>query len=71
MNRICPRCGEQMIASIMSMFNLDEICMDCKKREKAHPKYKEAADAELAAVRAGNGKSFPGIGLPEDLKQKE
>lgn len=48
----------------MSMFNTQIICMDCKDSEKNHPRYKEAQEAELKAVQAGN-RNFPGIGLPE------
>lgn len=47
----------------MSMFNTQTICMDCNDSEKQHPKYKEAQQAELEAVKAGNY-NFPGIGWP-------
>jgi hypothetical protein len=40
--------------------------MDCKKKERAHPRYAEADAAEVAAVRAGV-RNFPGIGKPADL----
>lgn len=46
----------------MSMFNTQTICMDCKDSERKDPRYKEAQEAELAAVKAGNY-NFPGIGL--------
>lgn len=45
------------------MFNTQTICMDCKDSEKQHPKYKEAQQAELEAVKAGD-RNFPGIGWP-------
>ena len=38
----------------MSMLNTDCLCLNCKKKEKQHPQYKEAADAELAEVRQSN-----------------
>ena len=50
----------------MSRFNTDIICDPCEKLERAHPKYREAQEAELAAVKAGNY-NFPGIGKPADL----
>lgn len=62
----CERCGVQLVSSTMSRFNTDTICLTCAKRERAHPKYAEAAAAELAAVRSGN-MNFPGIGCPADL----
>lgn len=65
---VCQRCGKDpLVVSTMSMFNLQTICMDCKLKEKFHPDYSKACDAERAAVQAGC-KNWPGIGLPEDLK---
>jgi hypothetical protein len=49
------------------MFNTQDLCHDCKAAERNHPKYREAADAEMAAVRNGNY-NFPGVGLPPDLR---
>jgi hypothetical protein len=48
------------------MFNTDLICLDCKQKEKEHPKYPEALTAEKEAVERGDY-YFPGIGKPEDL----
>ena len=66
--KFCPRCGKNLrtFASVMSMFNLDRICMPCQRKEKAHPNYQMAADAERAAVKAGV-RNYPGIGKPSDL----
>ena len=50
----------------MSMFNEQEICMDCKDKEEKHPKYQEARDAEHREVMNGNY-NFKGIGKPADL----
>ena len=50
----------------MSIFNKDRICMVCKEKEKAHPDYQKAVDAELQAVKSGN-MNFAGIGKPADL----
>ena len=50
----------------MSRFNEDIICPECETKERAHPKYREAADAELAEVKKGNY-NYKGIGKPADL----
>jgi hypothetical protein len=61
----CQRCGGPTNGTTtMSMFNEDIICMTCKEKEKQHPEYKRATDAEISAVRAGNY-NFKGIGLPK------
>ncbi len=62
----CERCGTEDVGLIMSRFNTDTICFPCEEKEKAHPKYAEAARAELQACRDKNF-NFPGIGKPEDL----
>jgi hypothetical protein len=68
----CCRCGASFAAtaSTMSRFNTDIICLGCIEREQAHPKYREAADAELQAVRRGDY-NFPGIGCPPDLYRRQ
>lgn len=62
------RCGVslRLRAHIMSKFNEDIICIDCKDKERKHPRYKEADEAEIASVRRGE-RNFPGIGKPGDL----
>lgn len=62
----CVRCGARHVITIMSRFNTDIICVPCETKEKAHPRYKEAWEAELAAVKRGDY-NFPGIGKPDDL----
>lgn len=59
----CARCGADLrkTSSIMSRFNTDTICGDCKAIEKVHPNYPRAHGEELAAVKAGNT-NYPGIG---------
>ncbi len=53
--KTCDRCGGSLDgARIMSMLNTDCLCLYCKKKEKQHPKYREATDAELAEVKKGN-----------------
>lgn len=68
MNWTCDRCGKTGDAMIKSYFNMDDLCMDCKDKEKAHPRYQEAVDAECEAVQRGD-LNFPGIGLPPDLER--
>lgn len=63
---ICARCGKETDTTIMSMFNTDVICMDCKKAESAHPDYRKAQDADIAAIRRGDY-NFKGIGKPLGL----
>jgi hypothetical protein len=58
----CDRCGKETNVHIMSMFNSDEICMECKAAEKLRPDYKAAVEADEAAIRGGNY-NFRGIGL--------
>jgi len=51
----CDRCGKSLSSGrIMSMLNKDCICMECHRKEKDHPRYKEAQDAEMAEVKKGN-----------------
>lgn len=59
----CDRCGKKLTARIMSMFNTDCICPECKEKETKLPEYGAARDAENAAVRAGIG-DFAGVGYP-------
>jgi hypothetical protein len=50
----------------MSLFNTQMCCSECIEKERNHPRFEEARDAELTALHEGNY-NFPGIGLPEDL----
>jgi hypothetical protein len=51
----------------MSFFNTQMCCSRCIERERAHPKYAEAREAEEMALKSGN-RNFDGIGLPNDLR---
>ncbi len=62
----CERCGAPGVPLIMSRFNTEMICGPCETRERAHPAYPPAAQAELEAVRRGD-LNFPGVGKPADL----
>ncbi len=60
--KYCDRCGEDLkYGRIMSMFNTDCICLDCKDKEMCEPDYKKASNAELEEVKKGNY-NFKGAG---------
>ena len=42
----CQRCYNEMRVHTVSIFNTQEICMDCAKKEKAHPEYENARKRE-------------------------
>ena len=65
-NGLCDRCGKRVKALRMSIFNTEMCCEACLNREKRHPKYAEAKEAERQEVLKGNY-NFEGIGKPEDL----
>lgn len=62
----CDRCGTSLKekARIMSMYNDDCLCLDCKDKERERPDYKDATDADNAEIKKGNY-NFPGIGLKD------
>lgn len=62
----CERCGKPTIGLIMSIFNTEMICIDCKEKEDVHPDYRRAKNKELDEVKQGNY-NFKGIGKPKDL----
>ena len=58
----CDRCGKPLNGiRIMSMYNTDCLCMDCKEEERKRSDYKSAVDADNAEIRKGNY-NFKGIG---------
>lgn len=59
-NDICERCGKKSLALSMSMLNTDIICSNCKEKEKKHPRYQEAKEAERKEILAGNY-NYPGL----------
>ena len=51
----CDRCGESTNnVTIMSVFNTDVICKECKDLERKDPDYQLACDIEREEVRKGN-----------------
>lgn len=66
----CPRCGAATNSGgSTSYFNTEFVCSDCIDREREHPAFPAARDAEAAAVKAGN-MNFRGVGCPPDLYLK-
>ncbi len=58
----CDRCGGDLKGGrIMSMFNEDCICMECKRKEQERHDYRKALEADHAEIRRGNY-NFKGIG---------
>ena len=61
--KTCDRCGGSLKSGrIMSMYNTDCICMDCKKKEREREDYHNAVEADHEQIRNGNY-NFEGIGL--------
>lgn len=67
MNLSCDRCKKPTTSLIMSMFNTEMICDECKDRERQHPMYEQAVAADIVQIKLGNY-NFQGIGLPFDLR---
>jgi len=65
MSNVCNRCRKEVTVTTMSYFNEDTICMECRDKERAHPDFKKAREAEHAEVSRGNY-NFGGVGLPSD-----
>lgn len=46
--KFCDRCGKDLSGGrIMSMYNEDCICMECKDKETKRPDYKATAKADM------------------------
>ncbi len=57
----CDRCGRSLKEGrIMSMFNQDCLCLDCKEKERKDKDYRLAEEADREAIKKGNF-NFPGI----------
>ena len=61
----CDRCGADLTIRIMSMFNEQVICPDCKEKEMQRADYKKALDAVREEEAKGNS-NFEGIGLKDE-----
>ncbi len=62
----CQRCHKETIVTSMSVFNTQMICEMCQQKERQHPRFQEARQADQDAISKGDY-NFPGIGLPADL----
>jgi hypothetical protein len=59
----CDRCGASLAGGrILSMYNEDVLCLECKRKEAERPDYREAVEADHREIRKGNY-NFKGIGL--------
>lgn len=53
--KYCDRCNSSLEnGRIMSMFNTECICIDCKDAEKKRKDYGQAVEAELEEIKKGN-----------------
>jgi hypothetical protein len=43
----CERCKQETASVVMSMFSKEDICGDCKERERTYPGYREAEVQDL------------------------
>jgi hypothetical protein len=62
----CERCSGPTTGIMMSMFNNQMLCYDCRDKERQHPTYNIACLAERTACANGNF-NYTGIGLPVEL----
>ena len=62
----CDRCTKPINVCIISEFNDEVICLDCKDEEESHPLY-EAARKAKAAMR---GELDFGIHLPPEPRER-
>lgn len=62
--KYCDRCGRELTdGRIMSMYNEECICMECKRKETEMPEYADALNADREAIKNGNY-NYSGIGFP-------
>ncbi len=48
----CDRCGKSLKdGRIMSMLNTECICMKCSEKERKHPNFEKARDAEHELIK--------------------
>jgi len=53
-NGMCQRCYKDSSGHTMSWLNTQLICFTCSDSETNHPRFSEAKEAELKAIRSGN-----------------
>ena len=53
--KTCDLCGGSLVGGrIMSMFNEDCLCMNCKEKETKESDYKKAVEADHEEIKKGN-----------------
>ncbi len=62
----CDRCKTPTPVTTGSWFNQEMICLECDEKERDHPAFETAKQAEREAVLQGNY-NFVGIGKPQEL----
>ena len=62
---ICDRCKKPTRSLMISVFNLQNICIDCSDEESDHPKYNEAISFLAKEESNGNMRS-EGLGWNPD-----
>ena len=66
--KVCDRCGQSLDGGqIMSMYNEDVLCLNCKEKEKHFDDYALASETEYQEVKNGNY-NFKGIGFSKEVK---
>lgn len=58
----CERCGKDSGCYIMSMFNTQMICLDCKAKEEQREDYQKAVEEEAKSIKRGDY-NYKGIGF--------
>ncbi len=67
----CDRCGGELKEGrILSMFNTQVLCLQCKEKETKHPDYDKAVQADHAEIKKGNY-NFKGINRKFSKEQKK
>ena len=56
----CHRCYRETGGYTMSFLNTQLICFECDETERNHPRYREAKEAELKELKAGN-RNYKGL----------
>jgi hypothetical protein len=69
-NGTCQRCYEKVSGHIMSMFNMQLICLDCSDKETKRDDFSKAQDADAEAINQGDY-NFKGIGLDKETKRDD
>ena len=65
----CDRCGKELTdGRIMSQFNEDCLCLECKSNEEKHSDYDKAIIAEIKEIKRCNY-NFKGVGFNTEMNK--